>query len=174
MDYRRGTVWVPQALINTYVAQRLTVVSHILVNASKVISLEYIWTTLPRFYLRHIVFCEKGHSLHCPYLFSKVKRVAMVFPFCLYLELCTALIQNCHKTYVSPLKPIVPCQEHNTVEPEWMSCDIEQNRQKFYYVYSQRTSHRVSFVNIEVRKVRHCCLSLDQSQIWFVTMCEQS
>lgn len=63
MDYRRGTVQVPQALINTYAAQRLAVVSSISVNASDVISLEYIWTTSLPSYRSHIVSSQKGHLL---------------------------------------------------------------------------------------------------------------
>lgn len=61
-------------LINTYVTQRFTVVSDVSVNASRVISLEYIWTTMLFSYLWHIVSFKKGHSLHLALFVSKSKK----------------------------------------------------------------------------------------------------
>lgn len=78
MDYRRGSVTVPQVLINTYVARRLTVVSRISVNASEVISLEYIWMTSLLSYQRHIVPLKGGYSLDPPRFFEP-KQQALPF-----------------------------------------------------------------------------------------------
>ena len=61
-------------LINTYVARRLTLVSSVSVNASKVISPEYIWTTSLPSYLHHIVSCKKGHLLHLALSVLKSKK----------------------------------------------------------------------------------------------------
>lgn len=63
------------------------------VNASKVISLEYIWTTLLPSYLRHIVSLKKGHSLHVALFVWTVEKEEQWPCHFLYLTLCHCYIE---------------------------------------------------------------------------------